>query len=111
MRTKQMLPALLALLVCSLMMCSSLMFAGTVSGKVTYTGTPAKAKPIDMSKEPSCAKQHATPVTTETVVTGPNNALENVVVYVSAGAPDETTPPSQPAKFDQKGCQYIPHVL
>jgi plastocyanin len=32
-------------------------------------------------------------------------------VYVSAGAPDETTPPSQPVKFDQKGCQYIPHVL
>jgi Carboxypeptidase regulatory-like domain len=83
---------------------------GTISGKVTYEGTPAKAKTIDMSKEPSCAKQHATPVTTEGVVTGPNNSLENVVVYVSAGAPDESAP-SQPAKFDQKGCQYIPHVL
>jgi len=83
---------------------------GTISGKVTYEGTPAKPKPIDMSKEPSCAKQHATPITTETVVTGPNNSLENVVVYVSAGAPDENAP-SQAAKFDQKGCQYIPHVL
>ena len=84
---------------------------GTVSGKVTYEGTPAKQKPIDMSKEPSCAKQHATALTTETVVTGPNNALENVVVYISAGAPDDSTPPSQPAKFTQKGCQYLPHVL
>jgi len=83
---------------------------GTISGKVTYEGTPAKPKTIDMSKEPSCAKQHATPVTTEGVVTGPNNSLENVVVYISAGAPDESAP-SQPAKFDQKGCQYIPHVL
>ena len=83
----------------------------TVSGKVTYEGTPAKQKPIDMSKEPSCAKQHATALTTETVVTGPNNALENVVVYISAGAPDDSTPPSQPAKFTQKGCQYMPHVL
>jgi hypothetical protein len=83
---------------------------GTVSGKVTYEGTPAKPKPIDMSKEPSCAKQHVPPVTTETVVTGPNNSLENVVVYISAGAPDESAP-SQPAKFDQKGCQYVPHVL
>jgi plastocyanin len=83
---------------------------GTLSGKVTYEGTPAKPKPIDMSKEPSCAKQHATPVTTETVVTGPNNSLENVVVYISAGAQDESAP-SQPAKFEQKGCQYIPHVL
>ncbi len=83
---------------------------GTVSGKVTYEGTPAKQKTIDMSKEPSCAKQHATPIVTETVVTGPNNALDNVVVYVSAGAPDDAAP-SQPAKFEQKGCQYIPHVL
>lgn len=83
---------------------------GTVSGKVTYEGTPAKQKTIDMSKEPSCAKQHATPIVTETVVTGPNNALDNVVVYVSAGAPDDAAP-SQVARFDQKGCQYIPHVL
>jgi hypothetical protein len=83
---------------------------GTVSGKVTYEGTPAKMKPIDMSKEPSCAKQHSTPVVTETVVTGPGNALDNVVVYVSAGAPDESAP-SQAAKFEQKGCQYVPHVL
>ncbi len=83
---------------------------GTISGKITYEGTPAKPKPIDMSKEPSCAKQHATPIVTETVVTGPSNSLENVVVYISAGAPDDA-PPSEPATFDQKGCQYIPHVL
>ena len=106
MRTKQMLVALLTLLVCP-----CLLFAGTVSGKVTYTGTPAKPKPIDMSKEPSCAKQHATPVTTETVVTGPNNALANVVVYISAGAPDEGQVPAQAVTLEQKGCQYLPHVL
>jgi plastocyanin len=78
---------------------------------VNYTGTPAKPKPIDMSKEPSCAKQHTTPVTTETVVAGANNALGNVVVYISGGAPDEGQVPSQAVTFEQKGCQYIPHVL
>jgi len=106
MRNKQMLVALLVLLVFP-----ALMFAGTVSGKVTYTGTPAKQKPIDMSKEPTCAKQHATPLTTETVVTGPNNALDNVVVYISAGANDEGQVPQQAVTFEQKGCQYLPHVL
>jgi hypothetical protein len=111
MRTKQMLPAVLTMLVFPSLMCPSLLFAGTVSGKVTYTGTPAHQKPIDMSKEPSCAKQHATPITTETVVTGPDNALENVVVYVSAGAPDEGQVPTQSITYTQKGCQYIPHVL
>jgi len=105
MRTKQMLSLLM------LLVCSSLMFAGTVSGKVTYTGTPAKQKAIDMGKEPSCAKQHATPVLNETVVTGPNNALDNVVVYVSSGAPDDGQVPSQAVTYTQKGCQYIPHVL
>lgn len=83
---------------------------GTVSGKVAYEGTPAKQKPIDMSKEPSCAKQYTTPPTTETIVTGPSNALENVVVYISAGTPDEGAP-SQSAVFTQKGCRYLPHVL
>ncbi len=94
----------------ALMVTPALMFGGSVSGKVTYTGTPAKSKPIDMSKEPSCAKQHATPVTTETVVAGANNVLENVVVYISAGA-DDANAPSQAVTFTQKGCQYIPHVL
>ena len=83
---------------------------GTVSGKVTYEGTPAKQKVIDMSKEPSCAKEHATPTTTESVVTGANNSLENVVVYISAGIPDDAAP-GQSVKFEQKGCQYLPHVL
>lgn len=84
---------------------------GTVSGKVTYEGTPARQKPIDMSKEPSCAQQHPTPITTETVVVGPGNTLQNVVVYISAGAPDESSPPSHAAEVVQKGCQYLPHVI
>jgi len=106
MRTKSILAG-----VSTLLISSSLMFAGTVSGKVTFTGTPAKAKTIDMSKEPSCAKQHATPLTTESVVTGPNNGLENVVVYVSSGAPDDGQVPAQAVTYEQKGCQYLPHVL
>jgi hypothetical protein len=84
--------------------------SGSITGKVTYTGTPPKMKPIDMSKEPSCAKQHATPVMTQNVTTGPGNALQWVVVYISAG--DEgSSAPSQGARYDQKGCEYLPHVL
>src|ERR1700728_4181988 len=83
---------------------------GTIAGKVTYTGTPEKMKPIDMSKEPSCAKQHATPVMTQNVTTGPGNTLQWVVVYISAGE-QEAAAPSQAVRYDQKGCEYIPHVL
>lgn len=107
MPSKQLLTALLMIVVCPV----RLFGAGTVSGKITYTGTPAKMKPIDKSKEPTCAKQHPTPVMTEAVVTAANNALANVLVYVSAGASDESSVPSQAVIFTQKGCQYIPHVL
>ena len=107
MSKKQCFAVLIAVLVCPAL----LFAAGTVTGKITYTGTPAKMKTIDMSKEPSCAKQHTTPVTTETVVTGANNTLANVVVYISVGAPDESSVPPQAVTYTQKGCQYIPHIL
>jgi Carboxypeptidase regulatory-like domain len=84
--------------------------SGTIEGKVTYAGTPPKMKPIDMSKEPTCQKEHNPPLTTQNVVTGPGNTLEYVVVYISAGAAASAAP-SQPVRFDQKGCMYIPHVL
>jgi len=113
MKTKYFLPVLLVLLVSAALAAMAVAppTAGTITGKVTYTGTPPKMKPIDMSKEPACAKEHAaSPVMTENVVTGPGNALEWVVVYISAGD-QGSTPGTQTLKFDQKGCQYIPHVL
>ena len=83
--------------------------AGSVSGTVTFTGTPPKMKPIDMAKEPSCAKEHATPAMTQTVVTGPNNTLQYVVVYVSAGDQPGAAPAAA-VKYTQKGCEYMPHI-
>jgi hypothetical protein len=84
--------------------------SGTIEGKVTYTGTPPKMKPIDMSKEPACAKMYSSPPLSQTVVTGPGNALQYVVVYISAG---ETSPAhsDDTARLDQKGCMYVPHVV
>lgn len=84
--------------------------SGAITGKVTYTGTPPKMKPINMAKEPSCAKQHPTPILEQNVVTGPGNTLQWVVVYISAGDKGSSAP-TQAVKYEQKGCQYIPHVL
>jgi len=85
--------------------------SGIITGRVTYTGTPAKPEPINMSKQPECAKLYPRPLTTEKVVTGPGNALQNVVVYISAGASDFSPAPATPATLDQKDCHYAPHVL
>lgn len=84
--------------------------SGSIEGNVTYTGTPPKMKPMDMSKEPTCVKEHNPPLLTQNVVTGPENALQYVVVYISAGeTPSQIS--SEPARFDQKGCMYVPHIL
>ena len=85
---------------------------GMISGKVTLSGTPPKPKALDLSKEPDCVKMHASnPLFPEHVVTGPGNTLRNVVVYISAGAVDNSPAPSTPVFYDQQGCHYTTHVL
>src|SRR5213082_1385037 len=87
---------------------------GKFTGTVKLDGTAPHQRPIDMSKEPSCQKEHAGhPVTTENVVAGPNGGLEWVTVYISEGlsAGAASAAPSKPQEWDQKGCQYIPHVM
>jgi hypothetical protein len=87
---------------------------GKVTGTVKLDGTAPHQRPIDMSKEPTCQQQHAGhPITTENVVVGANNALQYVVVYVSEGLTGAAASavPSQTPTWDQKGCQYIPHVM
>jgi plastocyanin len=84
---------------------------GTITGKVTYEGTPKKYKPIDMSAEPNCAKFYSSSPMPEVSVTGPQNSLQNVIVFISQGAPDENpSSQSQVIHLNQRGCRYTPHV-
>ena len=85
--------------------------APAVTGKVILQGQPMKAKMINMVSEPGCAKQYSTPPTTEDVVVGPGGGLKNVVVYVSAGGPEQSGPPAQPVSVEQKGCRFAPHIV
>lgn len=84
----------------------------SLTGVVKFDGVAPKGTRIDMSSDPNCAKAHSTPATTEEIVVDANGGLANVVVYVSEGLGSATfQPPAQPAVFEQKGCQYKPHVL
>jgi plastocyanin len=86
--------------------------AGTITGKVTFTGTAPAMKPIVMDAEPDCKKLHSAPVKSEEVVVNPNGTLSYVFVYVKTGLEGKTFEvPAQPAKLDQKGCIYRPHVF
>jgi hypothetical protein len=84
---------------------------GSITGRVTYSGTPLKPEPVNMSKQPECVKLYSKPLMTEKVVVGSGNALQNVVVYISAGETELSPAPAAPVNFDQQNCRYATHVL
>ncbi|MEQ1353136.1 MAG: hypothetical protein ABLT11_03900, partial [Candidatus Acidiferrum sp.] len=84
---------------------------GIIVGKVSYTGIAPKPEPINMAKQPECIKMYGNTPTTEKVVTGSGHTLQNVVVYISAGASDSSSPPATAVTFDQQRCHYTTHVL
>src|ERR1700722_5281862 len=83
-----------------------------LKGTVRFEGIVPKPSLVNMSTDPSCAKQHPSPVLVQPVMTDTKGDLQNVIVFVSEGLGDRTfDPPTQPAVVEQKGCMYSPHVL
>lgn len=89
------------------------MASAQVTGKVKFDGKPPAPKEIDMSGVKECAAQHADPVFEETIVVSDKGMLANVVVSVKAeeAAALGGEVPKETVILDQKGCQYVPHVL
>jgi hypothetical protein len=86
--------------------------SASVKGTVKFEGTMPNQKRINMAADPSCAKQHGTPVFAQEVMTDSKGRLQNVIVFVSEGLGDRKfDPPIQPVVIDQKGCMFLPHVL
>ena len=86
-------------------------FAGTVTGKVSFTGTAPAQQKISMDADATCSGMHPDPVYTEEVAVNPDNTLRNVFVYVKEGLEGKTFPtPAEHVVMDQKGCHYSPHV-
>ena len=84
---------------------------GKISGTVKLDGAAPHMKGIDMSKDPYCVKVNAnnTPKM-ENVVLGAGGGLQNAVLYISEGLSNPTESTAVQV-FDQKNCQYTPHVL
>jgi plastocyanin len=86
--------------------------AGTITGKVAFSGTKPKPKVISMDAVPACANQHKEPLLAQDTLVNPNGTLQNVFVYVKAGLPQRQWPvPAEAVAMDQRGCQYEPRVL
>jgi plastocyanin len=86
--------------------------AGSISGTVQLDGKAPRMKTINMAAEPACARQHPTPPTSQDVLVGKDNGLENVVVYLKGDFTHyKFETPRAPATITQKGCMYDPHVV
>ncbi len=82
--------------------------AGSISGTVHFKGTPPPRVPIDMSMDPACSL--AGDNLSEQYIVN-KGGLANVFVYIKSGLPASSAPKSAaPARIDQKGCRFIPHV-
>jgi plastocyanin len=81
---------------------------GTLSGAVTLEGTAPPPAKIEVSKDPEvCGKDKVAP----NLLLGQGNGIANVVVTVQATKGKKAEVPAQNPVFDQKMCEFHPHVL
>jgi plastocyanin len=86
--------------------------AGTVTGKIVFTGKAPVHKKVDMEEDPQCAKLHKGPVYDDTLAVGRKGAVANAFVYIKKGLEGKKfEPPSDPVVIDQHGCWFGPRVL
>ena len=87
--------------------------ASSITGTINFDGKAPTLRPLTMDADPACAKKHSKPVPSEMLALGSGNTMGNVMVWVSKGLPSGKSwpAPKNPVTLDQKGCQYVPHVM
>ncbi|HET6372741.1 MAG TPA: carboxypeptidase regulatory-like domain-containing protein [Candidatus Polarisedimenticolia bacterium] len=80
---------------------------GSVSGKVTFAGTPPSPEKVEVSKDTSVC---GTTKVLEGVEVGPGGGLANTVVWIDGITKGKDWGSVAPAVVDQKECHYVPYV-
>jgi plastocyanin len=82
----------------------------TVTGTVSFEGTPPPMRQLSVQGDPQCAAKHEGPVSAGDALVH-DGRVENVFVYVKEGLGDRVfAVPDTPVEIDQAGCVYKPHV-
>src|SRR4029079_10075167 len=86
--------------------------AGTSFRTRAFAGEAPRLPAIQMASDPTCASAHKDPVQPQTYVVK-DGGLDYVFGYIKDGLDKKYvfTTPTEPVTLDQKGCEYIPHVL
>ena len=83
-----------------------------ITGIVRLDGKAPPRRPItNMAAVKECAALHPDPPLEETVVADDAGNLANVVVFLTGANFPRGPVAKEPAVLEQKGCQYVPHVL
>jgi plastocyanin len=83
-----------------------------ITGTAKLEGKAPKRAPVaGLASVKECAAMHKDPLLDESIVADDQGNLQNVVVFLKGDNVPKGNPPSEPAVLDQKGCQYVPHVL
>jgi hypothetical protein len=103
----------LPVVVLTLFVGASQSFGGNVTGKANFKGSAPTPPKIKMNADPKCVRLHGgKEVVSDQVVVNSNNTLQWVFVYVKKGLEGKKfEAPKEPAKLDQQGCVYHPHVF
>lgn len=81
---------------------------GTISGVVKYKGTPPPRAPLDVNKDKEvCA---VTPKLSRDLVVAPDGGIQYSVVSIANITKGKAFEAAK-AVLDQKGCEYMPHIL
>jgi hypothetical protein len=86
--------------------------ASAVTGKVILEGTAPAPTVINTGSDPTCRAANKGELKSESFVVD-GGGLENVFVYIKDGLDNKYffDTPTEPAKIDQTGCHYVPHVV
>jgi uncharacterized protein (DUF2141 family) len=82
---------------------------GTITGRVKFDGAPPPRKPVEISKDRDVCG--AAPHFDESLIVDAGGGIANAVVSIPDLATGAPLTPQKGVKFDQKGCDYTPHVL
>ena len=90
---------------------------GTISGVVSYNGTPPAPKKIDTAADPVCGQKNPNLVTDDTIVK--DGKLANTFIFIKEGTVEggkkigdySYATPAEAVRLDQNGCHYAPHVM
>lgn len=81
----------------------------SISGTVKLDGHAPAPQRLEVTKDPEVCG--ARPLYDQSLVVGPSGGIANAVVTLADISKGEPLVPLKDVKFDQEGCEYIPHVI